>query len=504
MNGRDVYAERYRISPQVKIIHPTPLVLLPYLASNRKQEAQMWSLEATGGSGGYKWESKNLTVASLNSQGIVHGYKVGKTIAIAYDVLNSLNNASIEVEVSRVGKFEWLEEKLELPIGANEIVSAIGLDVKHRKFTNCTSIPLEWIIKDETVLKIISENKSQEYEDLRKYVEGENKELIKLKYKFENSKEFNEKVELHNLYGICGQKQVHTLREGIARVMATFRLTEENGAIYLRESSYSQVLAYRPLRTTSPTYDDFLKNIKNDEKDESYKQYLQHLKIENEFIIGFGSGLNWEIEGGTTTWNDMLDNYFEEIKLEPLADSGKIGLQVHPINNNAAKNARSRHFLECSIPQSNPEENEASYNITLKTGNNKTRTLLRPAQNTLTITIRCNIPQNMQLVWAQKHVNINENSYEVLPKKITESYSEPATYYIKCQQIFYARMLIFDKYNRLFYNFSGFPKEISSSNTEIGGVSNLDPYYMFAVELTAKSGSFDVRGQLKDQYQLSL
>lgn len=520
------FAERdARIASQVKIQSPPDLILLPYLArtkiktEKRELDAQMWKLEATGGFGSYRWESANAAVATLTSQGTVYGLQLGVTRGYVFDALNKLNNDSIEIEVARVGKLDWLEEKLELSISSVEILSAIALDAKGRKFTNCTSIPLEWSIKDETILKMKEDYNNFPYSSIQKYVNGDKKEIIKLKHYYETvedtsektderiqrliDKAFNSKLQLHNLFGICGQKEVSVLREGLARIMYSFQIAEEDGANYRRDSAFAFILAYKELKTLSPSYDLFLKNLKKDERDESYKRYIQQLKSENEFVLGYGSGLFWEVEGGSSRWVDLPNHYFEEITTESSSKSGEVSLDVRPVNGGDIKNAKPHHYLQVEL--NSPAEVKTgskgySFKLTLKTGNRRARSLLRPATNNLTIQIFCELPQTIQFVFAQKEIGKYLYQYERLPKREPEGESEIGTYYIQGGRTEHFRMLVFDKFKRLFFNFSSYEFNIFSTNEQLGVINRLNYYYMNELRLTNRVGMFNVEGRLTGLY----
>ncbi len=497
------FAEKYaRIFPQVKINHPTPTVLLPYLARTRLQKAasapepQMWTLEAVGGSGAYKWDSENPAIAALTSQGIVYGLKLGTTQAVVYDALNRLNNASIGVEVERVDRVAWLEEKMELRTESRELMSAIAVDYRGRKFTNCSSLPLSWAVKDENVVAM-KDGDAFFYDGLKHYVNNEGKELIKLRHTYdrEGAADFNEWVQLHNMFGICSQKAVVTLREGVARVSATFSIVEEDGVAYKRDSDYAQILVYRSLRTINPTYDDFLRNLKKDEKDESHRRFIQQLKSENEFVLGFGSGLSWEVSGGTSSWVDLGNLYSEDVKIERVSGTDDTNLAVLKMNSGSV---RPIHYLECAVPSERylaaPQSNE--FRLTLTTGNKRSKSLLRPAVNRLAIAVSCQLPQTMQLIWAQKTVDKKVIRYEVLPKRESEADVEPDTYFVKSGQLLHIRSLVFDKYRRLMYNFSRYEVQMASSQTALGTILPLEPYYMHSLTTTLEAGSFLVRGNL--------
>ena len=254
----------------------------------------MGTLRPEGGSGTYKWEKENPENVSVTNQGIIYGLRLGITKVTVSDKLNPFNNHTFGVEVARVARLEWLEEKMELPISSKETISIIALDGKGRKFTNCTEIPLGWSVKDEGIVKLHEEEVRISYENIKNYVHGPGKDIIKLRQSYEREL-FNEFLHLHNLYGICGQRSLSTINEGMGRIMTDFYITEEDGTSYKRNSEQELILVFRPLTTIIPSYEEFLKPLKLDERDESYRRYLEQFKSDNEYILGYGSGLRWEI-----------------------------------------------------------------------------------------------------------------------------------------------------------------------------------------------------------------
>jgi len=499
-----------RIYSRVKITYPLPTVILPYLARtlNKKQgqqDPQQYTLEAIGGSGLYKWNTADGEIVPVTQQGTVFGLKMGITKITASDALNPLNNDTIEVEVTRVARLAWLEEKMELPVDSKEIMNAIALDGKGRKFTNCTEIPLIWSVKDENAVRIKDGNNEQvhtSYDALKRYVYGPGKDLIKLRYAYDTMEivpndisniEFNEWLHLHNSFGICGQRSISTIHEGMARVSATFSIIEEDGLNYKRESDYANILVYKPLKTMSPNYEEFLMNLKSDEKDESYRKYMLQLKSEQEFVLGYGSGLFWQVNGGTTNWIDLPGHYIETVKVDKLRGDTGANLNVHSLND-FMHGMRPQHYFECPVPEpANLDSNkDDEFKLTLVAGNKRAKSLLRPATNSAIITIMCQLPQSMQLAWAQKE----HMRYEKFPKKETEGDIEPDTYYVRNGQVLNIRMLVFDKYRRIFYNFSSYGREEITTNDKLGYVEPLQPYYMHQLLTTKETGSFLVRGNL--------
>jgi len=488
------YADKQlKIFPQVKVEHPLDVVILPYLARTHiSLTPQMWTLTSSGGSGIYKWESGNPSIVAATSQGTIFGLRLGATQIIVSDSLNPLNNNTIKVEVTRVAQLEWLEEKMELVLNSKEVTSVIAYDEKGRKFTNCTEIPLAWSVKDGGIISLKEKDKNQ-YENIKQYVHEEGKELIKLRHSYDKAI-FDQTLELHNLFGICGQRIINTIGEGMGRVIAEFSINEEGGVYYKRSSAQELILVYKPLSTMNPSYENFLKPLKLDERDESYRKYLQQLKSENQYILAYGSGLLWEIAGGTYSWADLPGYYSENIKAEKTMGEREIELQVRGTNGDHIKNSKREHYLECPVPSLSffNGQTDSEFKVILKTGNRRAKSLLRPAENIISLIVNCQVPQTLKLAWAQRDLTRCES----LPRKESGDNYDVDTYFVKNGQTFNTRMLAFDNYRRIIYNFSSCGHEQKSTDTTLGVLKQLDPYYLNELTTTQKTGSFFINGGL--------
>jgi hypothetical protein len=485
--------KQLKIFPEVKVDHPLDVVILPYLARTHiSLVPQMWTLTSSGGSGIYKWESANPDIVAANNQGTIFGLRLGTTQVTVSDSLNPFNNNTIRVEVTRIAQLEWVEEKMELALNSKEPTSVIAYDEKGRKFTNCTEIPLAWLAKDGGIISLREEGERQ-YENIKKYVHGQGKELIKLRHSYDKSI-FDETKELHNLFGICCQRIINTIGEGMGRIIAEFSINEEGGIYYKRASAQELILVYKPLSTMNPSYENFLKPLRLDERDESYRKYLQQFKSENEYVLAYGSGLLWEIAGGTYSWADLPGYYSEDIKMEKTIGEKEIELKVHGTNGDHIKNNKREHYLECPVPSSSffSGQTDSEFKLILKAGNKRAKSLLRPAENVISLIISCQVPETLKLAWAQRDLAHCES----LPRKESGDSYDVDTYFIKNGQVFNTRMLAFDKYRRIIYNFSSCGHEQTTTDTILGNLKQLDPYYLYELSTTQKTGSFFINGGL--------
>lgn len=206
-----------KITLPVNIIHPTDLVLLPLIKlQEESRSGELWQLTAEGGSGFYSWSIVDSHVASISGSGLVRSKEVGLTQVIVRDNLNSRNVKTINVEVTPVFSFTWVEDHIEIQKNVEEaILSIIALDQQGRKFTNCTSVATQFELKGESILSFLPSNNT--YEELREYVLS-HKDLMLLKQLFDDNPAAmtadqatsrpaltpqREVLLLHNNFGVC-------------------------------------------------------------------------------------------------------------------------------------------------------------------------------------------------------------------------------------------------------------------------------------------------------------
>lgn len=103
------------ITKPISIIHPTDFILLPLLKNqDESRNGELWQLHAEGGSGFYQWYIEDSSVATISGSGLVKSKEIGKTKVIVRDNLNSRNSKTINVEVTPVFTFSWLEDHIEI------------------------------------------------------------------------------------------------------------------------------------------------------------------------------------------------------------------------------------------------------------------------------------------------------------------------------------------------------------------------------------------------------
>jgi len=143
----------------------------------------MWQLTAKGGSGFYNWNSIALEVATVTGSGNIKALELGETMVVVRDSMNARNQAQIKVEVVPITHFSWVEDHIEVQQGRSTVVSLIAHDKQGRKFTNCSSVAVQYDIKDEGVISIDSRFSSS-YLSVKHYVSVQ-KSLLHTKQLFD-------------------------------------------------------------------------------------------------------------------------------------------------------------------------------------------------------------------------------------------------------------------------------------------------------------------------------
>lgn len=160
-NEKDV-----QITKPVKIQHPTSLVLLPVLRSaDDSKQGELWQLTAEGGSGYYQWTISDPNIASISRSGLVKSVDIGQTVVTVKDTQNLKNSHQIQVEVTAISSFGWLEDHIEVKKNEEETtINLIAFDKNGRKFTNCSAIDVSYDLKGAGIVTPLPQNRR--YEDI--------------------------------------------------------------------------------------------------------------------------------------------------------------------------------------------------------------------------------------------------------------------------------------------------------------------------------------------------
>jgi hypothetical protein len=155
-----------QITKPVKIQHPTNLVLLPVLRrADDSKQGELWQLTAEGGSGYYQWTIGDPNIASISGSGLVKSVDIGQTVVTVRDTHNLKNSHQIQVEVTAISSFGWLEDHIEVKKNEEETtINLIAFDKNGRKFTNCTAIDVSYDLKGAGIVTHLPYNKR--YEDI--------------------------------------------------------------------------------------------------------------------------------------------------------------------------------------------------------------------------------------------------------------------------------------------------------------------------------------------------
>ena len=308
--SRLVVERNMRITSQVKIIHPTPEIRLPYLGyfrlPNKSIEKQLWHLTTSGGTGNYEWDSQDENIAiarnsaSIKNIGEVRGNNLGVTTIKVSDSLNPFNFATIPVYVTKVGTLMWLEDRIEQERGGNEDYShLIAYDDEGKKYTNCSSLiyNLKMRKEEEGIVKINTNHLS--WNQTKDFI-NDNLDLIKLRNRFDDhidvveekdlpkKYDFDDLLQLHNNFGICGSDKFVTMNEGLARIKAYLPIDHDT-IRYSKpvESEDLQIASYENPTTISPSYENFFEDLFYPKQPVQNTRYFSTLYSENTFKISY-------------------------------------------------------------------------------------------------------------------------------------------------------------------------------------------------------------------------
>jgi hypothetical protein len=453
-----------QITSQVKIHHPTSEVRLPYLGYHKLHskgiEKQLWQLTASGGTGTYKWMSKDERVSlvrnskAIKSVGEIRGNNLGETIIEVQDAFNPLNTATIPVLVTKIGSLVWLESKIEMEKnGSEDFMHLIAYDEHGKKYTNCSSLIYDLNLKkeDEGILKLTGENML--WNKTKHYLRN-NIGLIILRSRFDNHPdivygeqlpqkyEFNDYLQLHNNFGICGSEKFVTGHEGLARIKAKLPINYDHSKYPNDiESEYIQIASYEVPMTVSPDYSRLFDDLRYPKEPIHHSKMFRNYYTENVYKIGYGSNLYWIFSGGTNYWADDI------YKLEHSIDERNYGLAVKCLSEKLPPLAnRVTYKFSC---ENSGIDDLKEYNIVSTMRNKMTRTLLRPKTTIASIKVHCTIPKYVDLWWAQNE-KLQKEQFNNMPDFIMENSEK--TYYLRNDQSKFMRALVFDKEKQLIFN----------------------------------------------------
>ena len=467
-----------QITSQIELIHPTDEIRLPYLGyfkpTNKGITKQLWHLPATGGTGSYKWETNDENIAfakpSLTGRDIgeVRGYNLGKTTIRVVDAQNPFNYASIVVYVTKIKNLVWLESKIEKENGGQaDYSSLIAYDDSGKKYTNCSSLIYDLGAQDSENNIVSLRTSHMGWNQTQRYIQ-DNLNLVKLRHRFDDnldviygsdlpsSGEFNEVLELHNNFGICGTDEFITGTEGLARVKATLPInydTAEYGSKL--ESETLMIASYTAPTTISPSYEKIFDDLSYPKQPHSQTKLFEKYFQNDIFKISYGSSLYWVFNGGTNYWADDI------YTLAPQISNDGYGLTTKSLSDNLPPLAnRVTYKFTCD---NTGLSDLKKYDISILLQNKQTRSLLRPQKNVAQVHIHCAIPKSVELKWAQKEKAL-AGEYVNMPDYVMEN--NEVTYYLRNSQSRHMRALVFDQHKQLILNTTSLNIDFYTEETE--------------------------------------
>jgi len=453
-----------QITSQVKIHHPTPEIRLPYLGYHKLRdkdiEKQLWQLPSSGGTGAYKWQSANEKVTLVKNSkhikniGELRGYHLGETTIIVSDALNPFNTASITVHVSKVGSLTWLESKIEAEKeGSQDFIHLIAYDETGRKFTNCSSLiyNLSMRKEEESIVKLKTDHLSW---NKTKLFLKENIELVQLRSRFDDhidamyksdlpsNYEFDEEMQLHNNFGVCGSDKFETKSEGLARVRAKLPINYDSSKYSKEvEAENVQIASYETPYSVSPDYSKMFDDLRYPKEPVQHSKLFRNYFSRDVFKISYGSSLYWIFNGGTNYWADDIYGLEHSIK------NNDYGLSTKCLSDNLPPLAnRITYKFTCD---NNNLQDMKEFEVSSIMQNKLTRSLLRPQRNVASLKVHCVIPKSVDLWWAQND-KLQKSMYKNMPEFVLENNEK--TFYLRNNQSKYMKALVFDQDKQLIFN----------------------------------------------------
>lgn len=346
----------------------------------------------------------------MQGSAVIKSVGLGKTQLICRDHKNHNNWDAIDIEVTQLNQFTWIEEQVEIKAAATQaksdqakafgeirVLSLVALDSKGRKFTNCTSVRPDYELKGETFVRVSenydSQSRSTKYDLLKHFVGAEtNQELISTSQRFDEQPAVTYSKDLktegtpiltqilmkHNNFGICAQTEVQGLTEGLARVKASFVVHDYvNGPGRLLASEFAQIAVYNPLVSVQPLYAPFMSDLYSvnqlGQEFQSFEGFYEDWKLN----LQFGSSIGWRVTGGSNFWPDQVQNYLTSWKSDSkvkMFDLTKIKVYA----------SESDFEVTCLTPDKDDKSSQRS-TLTVNQASRSSRTLLRPAEHTVTV-----------------------------------------------------------------------------------------------------------------------
>lgn len=245
------------------------------------------------------------------------------------------------MEVAKVARLTWLEEKMELLVGSSDVMNLIALDSLSRKFTNCSSLVAVWSNAGGSSINLLDEASIEATQTFL----NENIPLLELKKSFEDDVHFIDTMQPHYNFGVCNQRVLLASSEGISRVKASLEINNDfMNYSHPVDSSLAEIASYLPLRTLNPVFESFFDDVisRDDDRSKRLKEFKQY-HPENTFVLAFKSSFDWSVEGGPFVWSDIPQLFDESINKQDV-DTNILKFDKHVSIGIAHSNKRTYRF----------------------------------------------------------------------------------------------------------------------------------------------------------------
>ncbi len=146
----------------------TPKIVIFALNNANPQSSYEYQLNASGGSGSYYWQSKNTSVANINSHGLVKsiGSRLGKTEILVTDARNSEIRARSFVHVLEPVDLSLIACPVETQLGQKLLIN-IQMNALLKQndqkeaaqfmpISDCSRLKFDISVQDESVFRVVS------------------------------------------------------------------------------------------------------------------------------------------------------------------------------------------------------------------------------------------------------------------------------------------------------------------------------------------------------------
>jgi len=250
-----------RIVPPIQLVPPDTVTL----AWHNESLLHEYSVHAVGGSGQYEWYIANHTVAAVrptatSSAVTTHAHArivalgQGSTFLRSSDFLNSFNQRSLNIRVTRPAYIWFAPSPLESEVGTLLTLRVHMADAQQFAFDNCSSLPLVWEVSDESIFTPV---------EIPSSVSLDSSETRP---------------------GICGSRTYRSQREGQAQVTVRYHLT--NGEVI---NATQTLYAFKPLSVVSPR---------------------------DRALVTLGTSVHVHVEGGPNPWAFDPASHLETLRAE--------------------------------------------------------------------------------------------------------------------------------------------------------------------------------------------